>query len=34
MRELVFGPHGEGTVTYLLRDEAREVHILLVQWVA
>jgi hypothetical protein len=34
MRELVFGPRGEGTITYLLLDEAREVHILLVQWVA
>lgn len=32
MRELVFGAKGEGTVTYLMLDDAREVHILLVQW--
>ncbi|MGH3566564.1 MAG: hypothetical protein ACRDRH_11145 [Pseudonocardia sp.] len=33
MRELVFGAHGEGAVTYLQLDEPREVHIVLVQWV-
>lgn len=33
MRELVFGAHGEGTITYLLLEEPREVHIVLVQWV-
>lgn len=27
MRELVFGAHGEGAVTYLQLDEPREVHI-------
>ena len=32
MRELVFGANGEGTITYLLLDQAREVHLLLVQW--
>lgn len=33
MRELVFGATGEGTVTYLLLEQQREVHVLLVQWV-
>lgn len=33
MRELVFGAHGEGTVTYLVLDQEREVHVLVVQWV-
>lgn len=33
MRELVFGGHGEGTVTYLILEDQREVHLLLVQWI-
>jgi hypothetical protein len=33
MRELVFGATGEGTVTYLLLEQQREVHVLLVQWI-
>lgn len=33
MRELVFGANGEGTATYLILDQQREVHVLLVQWV-
>ena len=33
MRELVFGQRGEGTITCLMLDAAREVHVLLVQWV-
>lgn len=33
MRELVFGAHGEGTVTYLVLEREREVHMLVVQWV-
>jgi hypothetical protein len=33
MRELVFGAHSEGAVTYLLLEREREVHLLLVQWV-
>lgn len=33
MRELVFGPHGQGTVTYLILEHQREVHVLLVQWI-
>ncbi|WP_216212631.1 hypothetical protein [Amycolatopsis aidingensis] len=32
MRELVFGQDAQGTVTYLVLEEQREVHILLVQW--
>jgi hypothetical protein len=32
MREWVFGVHGEGTITYLMLDDMREVHVLLVQW--
>lgn len=32
MRELVFGGDGEGTVTYLILEHQREVHVLLVQW--
>lgn len=31
MRELVFGAHGEGTVTYMVLE--REVHVLVVQWI-
>lgn len=31
MRELMFGAHSEGAVTYLERE--REVHVLVVQWV-
>lgn len=33
MRELVFGAHSEGAVTYLLLQPQREVHVLLVQWI-
>lgn len=33
MRELVFGTHGEGAVTYLVLEREREVHVLVVQWV-
>lgn len=33
MRELVFGGNGEGTVTYLILEQQREVHVLLVQWI-
>lgn len=33
MRELVFGAHGEGTVTYMVLEREREVHVLVVQWV-
>lgn len=32
MRELVFGATGEGTLTYLILEDQREVHVLLVQW--
>ena len=32
MRELTFGPEGQGTITYLLLDDQREVHVLVVQW--
>ncbi len=32
MRQLVFGPTGNGIVTYLILEDQREVHILLVQW--
>lgn len=33
MRELMFGTHGQGAVTYLILKQQREVHVLLVQWV-
>jgi hypothetical protein len=33
MRELMFGPHGVGAVTYLILEQQREVHVLLVQWI-
>jgi hypothetical protein len=33
MRELVFGAHGEGTVTYLVLERERAVHVLVVHWV-
>jgi hypothetical protein len=33
MWELVFGATDEGTVTYLLLEQQREVHVLLVQWI-
>ncbi len=33
MRELIFGAVGEGTTTYLILEQQREVHVLLVQWV-
>jgi hypothetical protein len=32
MRELTFGDGGKGTITYLVLDQQREVHVLLVQW--
>jgi hypothetical protein len=32
MRELVFGPGGSGTVTYLILEDQRRVDVLLVQW--
>jgi len=32
MRELVFGANSEGTTTYLILEQQREVHVLLVQW--
>ncbi|GAA5171389.1 hypothetical protein GCM10023321_69880 [Pseudonocardia eucalypti] len=32
MYELVFGPAGEGAITYLLLEREREVHVLLIQW--
>jgi len=32
MRELVSGD-GIGTVTYLILDHQREVHVLLIQWI-
>lgn len=32
MRELVFGRHGEGTVTYLILEDQQRVDVLLVQW--
>lgn len=33
MRELVFSPNGEGTVTYLVLEREWEVDVLVVQWV-
>ncbi len=33
MREWMFGPSGAGSITYLLIERQREVHVLLVQWV-
>ncbi|MQA63085.1 MAG: hypothetical protein GEU86_16695 [Actinophytocola sp.] len=33
LRELVFGDQGEGTVTYLILEWQREVHVVLVQWI-
>jgi hypothetical protein len=32
MRELLFGDGGQGTITYLVLEQQREVHVLLVQW--
>jgi hypothetical protein len=32
MRELFFGPEGAGSITYLLLEHQREVHLLVVQW--
>jgi hypothetical protein len=32
MRELIFGD-GLGTITYLILEDQREVHIVLVQWI-
>ena len=31
MRELTFGEHGQGTITHLVLEHQREVHVLLVQ---
>lgn len=33
MRQYVFGPNGEGLVTYLVLEREREVHVLLVEWI-
>jgi hypothetical protein len=33
MRELVFGARAAGSITYLVLDRQREVHVLLVQWI-
>lgn len=33
LRELVLGARGEGTVTYLILERQREVHVVLVQWI-
>lgn len=32
MRELMFGDRGQGTITYLVLEQQREVHVLVVQW--
>lgn len=32
MRELVFGTNNNATITYLIVDHVREVHILVIQW--
>jgi hypothetical protein len=34
MRQVVFGPEARGTVTYLLLEREREVHVLLVLWLS
>lgn len=34
MRELVFGTHGKGTVTYLVLEREWEVHVFVLQWVS
>jgi|tagenome__1003787_1003787.scaffolds.fasta_scaffold18751350_2 hypothetical protein len=34
MRELIFGPGGAGAITYLLLEDQREVHLLVVQWLS
>jgi hypothetical protein len=34
MRQVVFGPGARGTVTYLLLEREREVHVLLVLWLS
>ena len=33
VRTISFGPEYEGLVTYLIADDRREVHVLIVQWV-
>lgn len=33
MRELVFGANGEGTTPYLIVEQQREIHVVLVQWI-
>lgn len=33
VRELLFGPHGAGKVTYLILDDQQRVDLLMVQWV-
>lgn len=32
MREMVFGPGGSGTVTYMILEDQRRVDVLIVQW--
>jgi hypothetical protein len=32
LRELTSGERGEGTITYLVLDQQREVHVLVVHW--
>ena len=34
MRTLIFGPHGEGKVVYLILEDQRRVDILFVLWLA
>lgn len=33
MRELFFGDQANGTITYLILDDQREVHVVLIQWI-
>ena len=33
VRQMTFGPHAEGIVTYMILERDREVHVLLIQWV-
>ena len=33
VRQWLFGSHGAGQVVYLILEQQREVHVLLVQWV-
>jgi hypothetical protein len=34
MRTLIFGPHGQGTIVYLILDDQRRVDLLVVLWLA